>query len=166
MQPECSIWPCETWTFTEAWSRFQWQAGHMRLKNTSAPSNTHTNRMNDIPTLQEISRKFHHVARKPWSGWCCSGVRISRFDSSALCFQSQGLRVHWENQKTLLSCALHTLYLLLLALSIARFALSTMNTWGHEKLQIKNKSMQTLYINHTLFPRTLIKLQWERSVLI
>ncbi len=93
------------------------QHKHMHMQYTSVPSSTHTNWMNDTPALHEILMKFHHVARKPWSGWC-SGIGISRFDSSALCFQSQGrLWMHWKNWETLLSCVLYTLYLPLLVSS-------------------------------------------------
>lgn len=65
---------CRTWFSTKFYSRtgyvvvmlFQWRAGKRHAH--AVHSNTHTDRMIDIPTLQEISRKFHHVASTPVVG--------------------------------------------------------------------------------------------------
>lgn len=46
--------------------RFQWRAGQTYAH--AIHSNTHTDGMIDIPTLQEILRKFLHVASKPVVG--------------------------------------------------------------------------------------------------
>lgn len=132
------------------------QDKHMHMRYTSVPSNTHAERMSDIPTLQDISRKFHHVARKPWSGWCRSGICIFRFDAFALCFQSQG-RVwpQWKNWKTLLYLPLAGFFVSLLneCLTTWKWEISIKLRQGHSAQTFLNYLERSLCISYLFIYR-------------
>lgn len=117
------------------------QEKHMHIQHTSVPP-THTDSKSDIATLQEISRKFHHVARKPRSGKCCSGIRFSRFHSDRLMFsKSRSSPDAPRELKTLLLCVLYWYYLPLLVSSRLLHTACFVPAWILNNIKITNRTL-------------------------